>query len=498
MTKTVSSGLLFVKGGHFFADCSSKFVFTCRKRVTKPFATANYSTMRHIVILGNGIAGITAARELRKRTDNAITVISAETPHFFSRTALMYVYMGHMEYHHIKPYEDWFWAKNRIDLVQNTVQSVDFANKLLNYADGQTLTYDVLILAVGSAPNMAGWPGQDLRGIQGLYGKPDLDRMEADTKGITHAAVVGGGLIGIELCEMMYSRGIQVSFLVREKTFWNTVLPAEESAMVTRHIRAHHIDLRTETELAEFQDDGTGRVGALLTKAGKTIPVQFAGVSIGVHPNINMLKGTALETDRGILVNPFLETNLPDVYAIGDCVQHRMPPAGRKPLEQIWYTGRIMGETVAQTITGTPTIYKPGVFFNSAKFFDIEYQTYGNVPAFLPDRADGPLGSEESFYWQHDTKNIALRINYRSTDHAVTGMNVLGMRQRQTVWQDWIAGSQTIRHVMEHLPEANFDPEFSKQYERDILNHYNRHHPDQPAALLKAKKGLFGKLLQRR
>lgn len=446
--------------------------------------------MRHLVILGNGIAGITAARELRKRTDDAITVISEETPHFFSRTALMYVYMGHMEFHHTKPYEDWFWAKNRIDLVQATVASVDFGNKLLNYADGQTLTYDVLILAVGSQPNLAGWPGQNLIGVQGLYSKPDLDRMEAATTGIERAAVVGGGLIGIELCEMMHTRGIEVSFLVREKTFWESVLPAEESAMVTRHIRAHHIDLRTETELAAFQDDGSGRVGSLLTKAGETIPAQFAGVSIGVRPNIDILKNTTLETDRGILVDTLLQTNLPDVYAIGDCVQHRTPPPGRKPLEQIWYTGRIMGETVAKTITGTPTTYQPGVFFNSAKFFDIEYQTYGNVASFLPD--DGP---EQTFYWQHDTKDIALRINYRTTDQAVTGMNVLGMRQRQTVWQDWIAGGKSIHYVIEHLPEANFDPEFTKQYEPDILSQYNRQHPDRPARL-SAKKGLFGRLLQ--
>ena len=77
-------------------------------------------------------------------------------------------------------------------------------------------------------------------------------------------------------------------------------------------------------------------------------------------------------------------------------------------------------------------------------------------------------------------------------------MNVLGMRQRQTVWQDWIAGGQTIRHVIEHLAEANFDPEFSQQYEPDILNLYNRQHPNRPVTLLKAKKGLFSKLLQHR
>ena len=72
--------------------------------------------MEHIVIIGNGIAGITTARHIRKRSDHRITVISGETEHFFSRTALMYIYMGHMKFEHIKPYEDWFWEKNRIEL----------------------------------------------------------------------------------------------------------------------------------------------------------------------------------------------------------------------------------------------------------------------------------------------------------------------------------------------------------------------------------------------
>ncbi|WP_077920250.1 NAD(P)/FAD-dependent oxidoreductase [Spirosoma sp. 209] len=449
--------------------------------------------MRHIVILGNGISGITAARELRKHTDDQITVVSDETPHFFSRTALMYVYMGHLEFQHTKPYEDWFWTKNRIDLLQVRVDTIDFSNKLIQYAGGQTLTYDVLILAVGSQPNFFDWPGQQLQGVQGLYGKPDLDRMEASTAGIRQAVVVGGGLIGIELCEMLLSRGIRVTFLVREKTFWSSVLPPEESAMVTRHIRDHHVDLRIDTEMAELRDNGAGRVDAVITKTGETIPAEFVGVAVGVSPNIGFLKETPLDTDRGILVNEYLETNLPDVYAIGDCVQHRHPPAGRKPLEQIWYTGRIMGETVAKTLLGTRTPYQPGVFFNSAKFFDIEYQTYGNVANFLPD--DGP---EESFYWQHATENVAIRINYRVSDQAVTGMNVLGLRQRQDVWQQWIREGKSIKHVIEHLPQANFDPEFFRQFEVDIITRYNSENRDKPVALLKGRKGLFNLFGNRR
>ncbi|QHV94183.1 NAD(P)/FAD-dependent oxidoreductase [Spirosoma endbachense] len=439
--------------------------------------------MRHIAILGNGIAGITAAREIRKKSDDRITVVSAETDHFFSRTALMYVYMGHLEFHHTKPYEDWFWAKNRIELVRAQVTGVDFDQKRLLYSDGQPLSYDVLILAVGSKPNFFDWPGQQLRGVQGLYGKPDLDQMEANTNDIRQAVIVGGGLIGIELCEMLNSRGIQVTFLVREGSFWNSVLPADESALVTRHIREHHIDIQTNTELAEIKGDGTGRVKSVITKDGTEIPAQFVGISVGVSPSIDFLKNTPVETDRGILVNQYLETNVPDVYAIGDCVQHLTPPPGRKPVEQIWYTGRIMGETVARTILGNRTPYQPGVFFNSAKFFDIEYQTYGTVYNQLPD-------GEQSFYWEHPNRKIALRINYQETLGAVVGMNTFGIRQRQEVWQQWIVEGKDIRYVLEHLPQANFDPEFFRQYESEIIAQFNAENPGRELKL-KAKKGLF-------
>ena len=81
--------------------------------------------MKHIVIIGNGIAGITTARHVRQQNENArITVISAESEHFYARTALMYIYMGHMTYEHTKPYEDWFWTKNRIELVRAQVNMV--------------------------------------------------------------------------------------------------------------------------------------------------------------------------------------------------------------------------------------------------------------------------------------------------------------------------------------------------------------------------------------
>ncbi|HOP43377.1 MAG TPA: FAD/NAD(P)-binding oxidoreductase, partial [Flavobacteriales bacterium] len=219
--------------------------------------------MRHIVIIGNGISGITAARHIRKRSDDRITVVSGESDHFYSRTALMYIYMGHMRHEHTKPYEDHFWAKNGIDLLRGWVERVDTTLRELHLRDGRRIGWDVLLVASGSRSNLFGWPGQDLRGVQGLYGLQDLERMERDTTGVRQAVVVGGGLIGVELAEMLHSRGIHVTFLVREPRFWGRVLPEAGSHLIERHLREHGIDLRLGTGLQELVDDGTGRVKAV-------------------------------------------------------------------------------------------------------------------------------------------------------------------------------------------------------------------------------------------
>src|SRR5688572_21686630 len=112
--------------------------------------------MKHIVIIGNGIAGVTAARHIRKRSDHRITIISSETTHFFSRTALMYIYMGHMKYEHTKPYEDFFWKKNKIDLLFDHVNKVCTKTKTLSLKSGAELQYDTLIVASGSKSNKFG------------------------------------------------------------------------------------------------------------------------------------------------------------------------------------------------------------------------------------------------------------------------------------------------------------------------------------------------------
>ena len=423
--------------------------------------------MQRIVIIGNGISGITCARHLRKLGDDQITVISSETDHFFSRTALMYIYMGHMTYENTKPYEDWFWDKNKIDLVRDYVERIDVDSKSLKLQRGSTIQYDLLVIATGSKPNKFGWPGQDLDGVQGLYSYQDLELMETNTQDIEQAAIVGGGLIGVEMAEMLLSRNIPVTFIIREKEFWDIVLPPQEAAMISRHIGEHHVELIKEVNLQEVIGDDSGRIQAVKLDTGQEIECQYLGLTVGVTPNIQFLKDSAIELDRGVLVDHYFETNQPGIYAIGDCAQFREPLPGRKPVEQVWYTGRMHGETLARTLSGERTTYRPGNWFNSAKFFDIEYQVYGDIKNVPPD-------DETHLYWEHSSGKKSIRIALRKTDEVVIGLNLMGIRYRHEVCDRWLTEQRTIDYVLDHLAEANFDPEFFESHEAEVVQSFRQ------------------------
>ena len=429
--------------------------------------------MEHIVIIGNGIAGVTAARHVRKHSNKKITIISDEAAHFFSRTALMYVYMGHMRWTDIEPYEHWFWEKNKLELKKGYVSEIDIDTKTLHFKQGEAMQYDKLIIASGSKTNTFGWEGLHHKGVIGLVTKQDLEELEEvapNNNECPRAVIVGGGLIGVELAEMLRTRNIEVTFLIREENFWDGVLPEGEAAMISRHIISHGVDLQNNTNLDKILADDRGNVRAVRTESGVEIPCSIVGITTGVTPNISFLESSNIETDKGILVNRMLETNVPDVYAIGDCAQQREAIGNRKPVEAVWYTGRMMGETLAQTLCGNPMEYKPGHWFNSAKFFDIEYQTYGWV---FSDKKE----YEAHFHWRHKDDDKCITIAYHKDTQEFLGINTFGIRLKHEVFDQWLTQHKKVAYVIDHLKEANFDPEFYKNFEGAIQKAFQQHQP---------------------
>lgn len=421
-----------------------------------------------VVIIGNGIAGITAALELRRENSAVnITIISDETELFYSRTALMYVYMRDLQFSDtvVNPRE--FYKKRKIALEFATVTQVDCEARSVRMQTGKELAFDFLLLAPGSKPRLPGITGEHLDGVQGLYSKAHLDSLEEISKQpISRAVIVGGGLIGVELAEMLTRRKIPVTFLVRDTLYFRGVFPEAEAQIVTDEIRQHGVDLRLGTNMATIEGDANGRVCRVTTATGDRIDCNFVGLTIGVEPRLELTQQTPLRTNRGILTDSYLATNVPGIFAAGDAAEVSLPD-GQPQVQQLWYTGRMQGKIAGQNLARainnkTLAAYDPGIFFNSAKFFNIEYQTYGRVP---PDASQA-----DSFLWHDAARQKLIRITFdnKSPERTVTGFNILGIRYRHEVCEKWIREKASLAKVAAGLNEANFDPEFYPQFENHI------------------------------
>ncbi len=410
-----------------------------------------------IVIVGNGVAGISCAFEARERNASAtITVVSGETDYFFSRTALMYSYMDMMPRKNLEPFERGVYAKKRIDLVKDWVVDLRADEKKVVLKDGGELVYDKLVFAVGATPNMFPWKGADAikDGKVHFVSMQDLDQCERLTPSTKQAVVVGGGLIGIELVECLHHHGVQVTFLIREPFYWPMALGKEESAFVARHMSDHGIDVALSEEMTQINVDGAGRVSSVDTSNGRNLPCQMLGIAAGVRPAIASFKEftTAPECDRGIIVNEFLETSLPDVYAVGDCASIHHSD-GRKPYgELIWYSAKRQGTLAGKNLFGDKIAYVPPTFFNSSKFFEIEYTTVGDVVR-VPENA-------MSVYRYMPGKDVSQRIVY--VDDRVIGFNMLGSRWNHEILERWVEERRTVEFVREHLHRAQYDVEFGR------------------------------------
>lgn len=410
--------------------------------------------MRYAII-GNGVAGATAALTLRAREpEAAITMISGESGHFFSRTALMYAFMDRMSLRDLEPYERNVWAKQNIRLVRDWVVDLDAARRSLQLQSGATLEYDRLLLATGSLARKADWPGLERvrDGVANFVTLQDLEQCERLTPSTREAVVIGGGLIGVELAECLVFHRRKVTFLVRSPWYWPGALAKEEAELVSEHIRRRGVDLRGSEEVAEVLADATGRVSAVRTKSGEEFACQLLGIAIGVVPAIDWLRKikTPPRLGRGIAIGTDFRTSLENLWAAGDCAEFEQ--GDQAVVEQIWYSAKRQGELAAQSMLGDRIRYEPPIFYNSAMFFEIEYTSAGMI-------GDPPAGAR-TFFWRIPGREASMRIV--AHNGAVAGVNMLGARWDHTFFERWISERRSLDYAIEHLREAQFDVEFGR------------------------------------
>jgi len=442
-----------------------------------------------IVIIGNGVAGMEAALAIKQREPSAmLTIVSEESDHFFSRTALMWVFTGQLSHRDIEPLERDVYGRMGIERVRARAVGIDVSgHRVLLAGELPPVPYDRCLVACGSRPRPAPWPGAHLHGIghfvtlqdlewlareiyaNGLPSRPQRpdahlgltteqspyrtreDAAKRRGRLATKPAVIGGGLIGIEAVEVLHAAGHKPHFFVREEWFWPMALDPSESRYITERMLKHGVEVHLGHEIQAFESDGQDNLAAIRTDQGR-FESDACVVAIGVMPNTEWLDASGIERAEGggIVVGPNLATNAPDVFAAGDCAAVRWFDGSVRP-EQLWYTSRDQGRMAARSMLGDSAVYARGTFYNSAKLMDIEYTTVGLVNMKL-------AGEQEWFFEEQGKVHSTTRIVTQAD--RVVGFNLLGRRWDHSVLMRFIEERRSLPWVLDHLHDAHFDTEF--------------------------------------
>ena len=443
----------------------------------------------HIVIIGNGVAGIEAAITVRNREpDWDITIISEESDNFFSRTALMWVFSGQLSYQCIEPYERDLYERLNFKRVRARATHLNTETKTITIGDNlSNIQYDRLLIACGSKGRKGPWPGSDLDGIGYFVTMQDLQWFEAEVQNkktkdsppnadahvassshdspyyprkITRAlrgqtpqnpAVVGGGLIGIEAVEVLHAAGLHPRFFIRDEYFWPLALNRDESIWICDRMSEHGVKVHLEESLDSLEGDDKNVISKI--KSDKdSYDCDLLVVAIGVVPNTDWLENSGIERIRGggIFVDSDLKTSATDVWAAGDCAAVQWFDGAVRP-EQLWYTSRDQGKLAARAILGDNVNYQRGLWYNSAKLFDIEYTTAGLV--------NMNVANEQNWYFE-EKGAVKSTTRIVMSDDKVVGFNFLGRRWDHEVLLDFVRQRRSLDWVLKNLHLANFDTEF--------------------------------------
>jgi nitrite reductase (NADH) large subunit len=329
----------------------------------------------HILILGNGAAGATTAEEIRKiDTQCAITVVSDEDRYFYSRPRVIELLSGKVTPEQILiRKKEWYEANNIRLMLGTKAVGLNIPEKTVFLSNGESIVYDRLVLALGSNSFVPPFKGAQSPGVFTLRTIDDAEKIIEYSAGRKSAAVIGGGLLGIEAANSLLGRGLSITVI----EFFERLLPRQldtESALILKELLENKglkfmLGMQTE-ELA-----GTEGAVKVKFKNADDFSAGMVVISAGVRPNTGITEGTGIAKNKGIIIDNFGRTNIDDIYACGDVTEHNGIPYC------IWPAAREQAAAVARHITGLPGEYKGTVMSTKLKVADLELASIGNINA---------------------------------------------------------------------------------------------------------------------
>lgn len=281
-------------------------------------------TKKKLVLIGNGMAGVRAVEHLIKLSPESyeITIFGAEPHPNYNRIMLSSVLAGGADMQEIV-INDWDWYKeNNITLhTGHKVTKIDTENKKVTSHLGIEVDYDAVIIATGSNPFMLPLPGADKEGVIAFRDINDCEIMIDASKKYKKAVVIGGGLLGLEAARGLLHLGMEVNVVHIFNYLMERQLDEAAAKMLQRELEAQGMQFLLQKSTASIK--GKKRASGLVFADGTEVDGDLVVMAVGIKPNIELAKASGIEVNRGIIVDDFMQTSVPGVYAVGECAEHR-------------------------------------------------------------------------------------------------------------------------------------------------------------------------------
>lgn len=367
------------------------------------------------VILGGGMVAGYAAKELVERglKPGELTIVSADSAAPYERPPLSKGFLAGKDSESgilINP-AGWY-GEHGIELRLDTnVETVDAQAKVLRIAPGGQLAFENLLIATGAQPRRLDVSGKRLPGVLYLRSMSDSAAIRSAAAKAKRAVVIGGGFIGMEVASVLAQKDIETTLLIREDRVWSRVFTPEMSKFFENYYSGKGVHIRKEVDVRALLGEGAVRAAKL--SDGQEIACDLVVVGVGVTPVTDFLQGTRLEIANGIVVNEFLETTLPGIYAAGDVANYPDAIFGKRRRVEHWDNAVSQGQHWAHVVTGDrqPFVHVP-YFFSDV--FDLSYELWGDASEATQNAIRGDAHTSSfSVWWLQGTRVVSAFVMNR-------------------------------------------------------------------------------------
>jgi len=398
------------------------------------------------VIVGDGIAGSSAAETIREQDPEAdVTVITDEGEALYNRILIKEFAKGKLPEAPISIHEPDWYAERDIDLELDTyVTEVDTdAHEVYTY-EGDVYEYDKLLIATGGTPAQLPADNSDAAGIHHFWTFEDARAIREHAAEAETGIVVGAGLLGIDLAAVCGAQDIDAHYLMRGNRWWRYALSLDGAQIVHDALEEHGVTPVFDSGVDHFEVDDDGHVTGAVDPNGDFYDGEFVGVAIGLHFNTEWLQGSGVECDDGVVVDEYMQTNVEDVYAAGDITQFYDVLLGDRTQNGAWGSAKEQGATAAKNMVADDESEEfRWVSSYSITHFDFPFLSFGH-PTLGDDEAERKYSEGE---WR--------RLTF--SDGKLIGGVLIGDLSQQSTYKQLIREERQVADQKDVLLEENVD-----------------------------------------